>query len=73
MALDSQAKILWAGFIIIRKDDYPQLRIKSLELTGPLGNTNFITLAKLPTKAARDRQFRKHSGGRGLITKMLIK
>lgn len=49
----SQDKVLKAGFMIIRKDDYPQPRIK---VRGTKGS-DYRTLAKFKTKAERDREF----------------
>lgn len=49
----SQNKVLKAGFIIIRKDDYPQPRIKARYTD----NTDFRTYEKYATKAERDRAF----------------
>ena len=43
-----------AGFRIIRKDDYPQPRIKAK--TNEQGS-DWRTLEKFETKAARDRAF----------------
>ncbi len=49
----SQDKVLKAGFMIIRKDDYPQPRIK---VRGTKGS-DYRTYAKFKTKAERDREF----------------
>lgn len=54
MTIDDQNKVKAAGFTIIRKDDYPQPRIKVS--TGT--NGGWETLAKYETKAARDRAFK---------------
>jgi len=51
---DSQSKVLQAGFIIIRKDDQPNIRIKQLK-----SNSSWITLEKFDTKAARDRRYKE--------------
>ncbi|MDH8700847.1 hypothetical protein M2138_000181 [Dysgonomonadaceae bacterium PH5-43] len=51
---DSQRKVLQAGFMIIRKDDQPNIRIKRLK-----SNSSWITLEKFDTKAARDRRFKQ--------------
>ena len=49
----SQDKVLKAGFIIIRKDDYPTPRIKARHVAG----TDYRTFEKYDTKAERDRAF----------------
>lgn len=54
MDTKSQTKVMAAGFRIIRKDDYPQPRIKA-KIDG-LGS-EWKTLEKFNTKAARDRAF----------------
>ena len=54
MDTKSQAKVMAAGFRIIRKDDYPQPRIKAK--TNEQGS-DWRTLEKFETKAARDRAF----------------
>ena len=59
MTLDGQKKVLRAGFTIIRPDNQPQPRIKTLRPTGEFGNLNWVTLEKFDTKAARDRRFRE--------------
>lgn len=48
MNLDSQNKVLKAGFMIIRKDDYPQPKIKYKQFGFP----EWRTLEKFDTKAA---------------------
>lgn len=54
MDKNSQDKVIKAGFRIIRKDDYPQPRIKTkINNQG----SDWRTLAKFDTKAARDRAF----------------
>lgn len=54
MDTKSQTKVMAAGFRIIRKDDYPQPRIKAkIDGLGP----EWKTLEKFNTKAARDRAF----------------
>lgn len=54
MDTKSQAKVMAAGFRIIRKDDYPQPRIKTkINEKG----SDWRTLEKFETKAARDRAF----------------
>lgn len=59
MTLNGHKKVLRAGFTIIRPDDQPKPRIKTLRPTGELGNLNWVTLEKFDTKAARDRRFRE--------------
>lgn len=59
MTLDGQNKVVRAGFTVIRKDDQPQPRIKTLRQTGTLCNLSWVTLEKFDTKAARDRRFRE--------------
>lgn len=54
MDTKSQTKVMAAGFKIIRKDDYPQPRIKIK--TNEQGS-DWRTLEKFETKAARDRAF----------------
>lgn len=46
-------KIIKAGFIIIRKDDYPNIRIKYMDNNCK----NWSTLNQFKSKAARDREF----------------
>ena len=53
MDTKSQTKVMAAGFRIIRKDDYPQPRIKVKNGQG----SDWSTLGKYPTKVARDRAF----------------
>lgn len=48
-----QNKVIAAGFIIIRKDDYPTPRIKVRHTE----NTDYRTYQKFKTKAERDRLF----------------
>ncbi len=54
MDTKSQIKVMAAGFRIIRKDDYPQPRIK---VKRNEQGSDWRTLEKYPTKAARDRAF----------------
>lgn len=54
MDLNSQNKVLKAGFMIIRKDDYPQPKIKYKQFGFP----EWRTFEKFTTKAARDRRFK---------------
>jgi len=54
MDLNSQNKVLKAGFTIIRKDDQPQPRIKCKQFEF----SEWRTLEKFDTKAARDRRFK---------------
>ncbi|ROT12375.1 hypothetical protein [Muribaculum intestinale] len=49
----SQDKVLRAGSTIIRKDDYPQPRIKARYVAG----SDYRTYEKYKTKAERDRAF----------------
>ena len=51
---DSQRKVMDAGFVIIRKDDQPNIRIKKLK-----SNSSWETLEKFETKAARDRRYKE--------------
>ena len=53
MNSNSQYKVLKSGFKIIRKDDYPQPRIKYLDPESK----SWKTLEKFNTKASRDREF----------------
>lgn len=53
MRIDDQNKLINAGFIIIRKEDYPSPRIKMC--TGR--NGGWKTYKKFETKAERDRTF----------------
>lgn len=54
MDTKSQDKVMKAGFRIIRKDDYPQPRIK---VKRNEQGSDWRTLLKFETKAARDRAF----------------
>ena len=54
MNINSQDKVMAAGFKIIRPDDYPNIRIKYR-----VGNGAWSTLEKFDTKAARDRRFKE--------------
>lgn len=49
----SQDKVLKAGFIIIRKDDYPQPRIKARYTH----DSDYRTYQQYKTKVGRDRVF----------------
>lgn len=55
MDTTSQTKVMAAGFRIIRKDDYPQPRIK---VKTNRQRSDWRTLEKFETKAARDRAFK---------------
>lgn len=61
MTLQDHLKLLNAGYTIVRPDDHPRIRIKTLVLAeGILGkdyvsSANWKTLENYPTKAARDR------------------
>ena len=54
MTTRDQDKIMAAGFIIIRPDDYPNIRIKYR-----VGNGAWKTLEKFECKAARDRRLKE--------------
>ena len=54
MDRNSTDKVIAAGFRVIRKDDYPQPRIKAKKNTT---GSDWCTLEKFETKAARDRAF----------------
>lgn len=56
MDTKSQTKVIAAGFRIVRKDDYPQPRIK---VKRNEQGSDWRTLLKFETKAARDRAFIK--------------
>ena len=47
---DNYEKLQAAGFMIVRRDDYPAPRIKQW-----VGDGAWRTLENFPTKAARDR------------------
>ena len=53
MNSSSQRKIIKAGFMIIRKDDYPQARIKFLDKE----TYSWKTHKKYATKSSRDKDF----------------
>lgn len=55
MDLNSQNKVMQAGFMLIRKDDQPQPRIKYKQL----GFSEWRTLEKFSTKTERDRRFKE--------------
>ena len=55
MDAKSQSKVVREGFMIIRKDDTPQPRIKFKDAK----QREWATYAKFETKAARDRAFDK--------------
>lgn len=54
MNIDSRNKLIKNGWKIIRKDDYPEPRIKIA--TG--SNGSWSTLEKYKNKAERDRMFK---------------
>lgn len=54
MNVNSQDKVIAAGFKIIRADDQPNIRIKYR-----VGNGAWSTLEKFDTKAARDRRLKE--------------
>lgn len=55
MNIDSRNKLIAHGWSVIRKDDYPQPRIKVA--TGM--NGQWSTLENFKSKAARDRAFKQ--------------
>lgn len=55
MTANDQNKLMKAGFMIIRKDDYPSPRIKVC--TG--SNGGWETHNTYPSKAERDRVFKQ--------------
>lgn len=54
MNTNDQDKVIEAGFMIIRPDDFPNIRIKYR-----VGNGAWKTLEKFDTKAARDRRLKE--------------
>ncbi|MBR5146465.1 MAG: hypothetical protein IKW54_02425 [Bacteroidales bacterium] len=54
MGTNDQDKVIKAGFMIIRPDDYPNIRIKYR-----VGNGAWKTLEKFDTEAARDRRLKE--------------
>lgn len=54
MNMNSQDKVMAAGFKIIRTDDQPNIRIKYR-----ISNGSWSTLEKFETKSARDRRFKE--------------
>lgn len=54
MGTNDQDKVIKAGFMIIRPDDYPNIRIKYR-----VGNGAWKTLEKFETAAARDRRLKE--------------
>lgn len=54
MGTNDQDKVIKAGFMIIRPDDYPNIRIKYR-----VGNGAWKTLEKFDTVAARDRRLKE--------------
>ena len=54
MGTNDQDKVIKAGFMIIRPDDYPNIRIKYR-----VGNGAWKTLEKFECKAARDRRLKE--------------
>lgn len=55
MDQSSQQKVIAAGFMIIRTDDQPTVRIKYKDKK----QSEWKTLEKYQTKAARDRAFQE--------------
>ena len=58
MDANSRHKLLDAGWTILRRDDTPNIRIKVFR-RGVALNADWHTLTVFPTKAARDREFKK--------------
>lgn len=54
MSIDDQNKLKKAGFVIIRKDDYPSPRIKM----STVSNGGWKTHNTYSTKAERDRAYK---------------
>lgn len=54
MNTNDQDKVIEAGFMIIRPDDFPNIRIKYR-----VGNGAWKTLEKFDTKPARDRRLKE--------------
>lgn len=54
MGTNDQDKVIKAGFMIIRPDDYPNIRIKYR-----VGNGAWKTLEKFDTESARDRRLKE--------------
>lgn len=50
------AKLINAGFTLLRSGETNQPIIKKCELRSKLGDCSWITMEKFPTKAARDRR-----------------
>ena len=62
---NSRIKVMNAGFIIIRADDYPSPRIKALVKS----HGDYKTLEDgFKTKAARDRRFKELMKEKTIIT-----
>lgn len=55
MDTQSQQKVIRAGFMIIRPDDTPNIRIKYKGATLQ----SWTTLEKFETKSARDKRFQE--------------
>jgi len=53
MDQNSQSKVIAAGFVLIRKDDQPNIRIKIKDCH----TQEWRTKEKFETKASRDRRF----------------
>jgi len=53
MDQNSQLKVITAGFVLIRKDDQPNIRIKIKDSHSH----EWRTKEKFETKASRDRRF----------------
>jgi hypothetical protein len=54
MTMSDQLKVIKAGFVLIRADEYPTIRIKIKDGKS----MEWRTLEKFETKAARDRKMR---------------
>ena len=55
MEKTSLNKLMAAGYMFIRTDDYPNIRIKYMKQ----GSGDWKTLEKFETKVARDRRFKE--------------
>lgn len=63
MDLNSQNKVMRAGFMLIRKDDQPSPRIKHKQF----GFSEWRTFEKFKTKAERDRRYKELLYNSGII------
>jgi hypothetical protein len=55
MEATSMTKLMDAGYVFIRRDDRPRIRIKYRKR----GSGDWKTLENFPTKAARDRRVKE--------------